>query len=427
MRNSLVIAVMCAALSAAGSASADSPQTAPFGSWKSPITAQMLVAKSVRFGDLSIDGETVYWIESRPEEQGRGAIVRRTPDGSIDDVLPPPFSARTTAHEYGGGALLAAGGTVYFSNYADQRIWRFKPGEPPQPLTPEGKLRFADYVLDAPRNRLIAVEEDHTASDAEPANRIVAIDLASGSVTPLVEGADFYSTPCVSPDGRQLAWLSWNHPNMPWDDTELHVAEIHADGSLGKSRLVAGGKDESIFQGAWAPDGTLYFVSDRSDWWNLYAERDGKVTAVLPMEAEFGAPQWVFGTVTYGFLADGRIVARYSQNGAWRLTVIDPQTGQHRDLDLPYTSISNLAVGGERVYAIVGSPTEPDSIAEIDPATASVNVLRKSSPIAADPAYTSIPQAIEFPTTSVGKQGDGETAHAFYYPPANREFRRARG
>jgi len=440
-RISLVFVLMCAAFSAAAPdpASAATPAVAPFGSWKSPISAEMLVAKSVRFGDLSIDGDTLYWLEGRPEEQGRYAIVRRTPDGKIEDVLPPPWSARTTAHEYGGGAFLPAGGVVYFSNYDDQRIWRIKPGEQPQPLTPAGKQRFADYVLDAKRNRLISVCEDHSVGDAEPANRIVAVDLATGSVTPLVAGANFYSTPCVSPDGSQLAWLAWNHPNMPWDDTAVYVAPIHADGTLGESRLVAGGKDESIFQPTWSPDGTLYFVSDRTNWWNLYAERDGTVTPVLPMEAEFGVPQWVFGYRTFGFLADGRIVLRYEPSGQWRLALLNPTSGELRDFDVPYSSVSNLAVGPDRALAIVSSPTEPDSVIEIDPSSLALppgegrgegsasSVLRKSSPIAADPAYTSIPQAIEFPTSSPGKAAGGKTAHAFYYPPANRDFQGPEG
>ncbi len=430
-----VLVLMCAAFSAADPdpASATTRVVAPFGSWKSPISAEMLVAKSVRFGDLAIDGDTLYWLEGRPEEQGRYAIVCRTPDGKTADVLPPPWSARTTAHEYGGGAFLPADGVVYFSNYDDQRIWRIRPGDEPRPLTPEGKQRFADYVLDAKRNRLISVCEDHTAGDAEPVNRIVAVDLATGSVTPLVTGADFYSTPCVSPDGRELAWLAWNHPNMPWDDTAVYVAPIDVDGTLGESRLVAGGKDESIFQPAWSPDGTLYFVSDRTNWWNLYAERDGKVSPVLPMDAEFGVPQWVFGYRTYGFLADGRIVLRYEPAGEWRLAQLNPTAGELRDFDLPYSSVSNLAVGPDRALAIVSSPTEPDSIIEIDPSKlplppgegrgegSAATVLRKSSPIAADPAYTSIPQAIEFPTDN------GQTAHAFYYPPTNREFRGPEG
>ncbi len=205
------------------------PTVAPYGSWRSPITTQMLVQGAVRFGDMSLDGDIPYWVEVRPEEQGRYAIVRRAPNGTIEDVLPPPFSARTLANEYGGGALLASQGTVYFTNYADQRIWRLTPGSSPQPLTPEGRLRFADFVHDAPRNRLIAVCEDHTNGDDEPPNRIVAISLVDGKITTLVEGADFYSNPRVSPDGRQLAWLAWNHPNMPWDDTELFVASFDGE------------------------------------------------------------------------------------------------------------------------------------------------------------------------------------------------------
>jgi hypothetical protein len=359
----LVLTLMCAAFhSGEPNSAAATPTVAPFGSWKSPITSAMLVAKCVRFGDLSIDRDTLYWVEGRPEEQGRNAIVRRTPDGKIDDVLPPPHSARTTANEYGGGALLAADGVVYFSNYADQRIWRIRPGEAPEPLTPASKQRFADYVLDAKRNRLVGVCEDHSIENDEPVNRIVAVDLSTGRVTPLVEGADFYSSPCVSPGGRQLAWLAWNHPNMPWDGTELCVAPILADGTLGPSRRMAGGVDESIYGPAWSPDGTLYFVSDRSNWWNLYAERDDKVTPILPIEAEFGVPQWVFGTATYGFLADGRIVARYTSGGQWRLAIVDPKTGKHADFDLPYSSVSNLAVGRNSVVALMSSPTESESI-----------------------------------------------------------------
>ena len=408
-----------AAFSAGASrhASAAEPTIAPYGSWRSPITTQMLVQGAVRFGDLSLDGDTLYWVESRPEEQGRYVVVRRRPDGKIEDVLPAPFSARTLCNEYGGGALLASGGTVYFTNYADQRIWRIQPGEvAPQPLTAEGKLRFADFVHDAPRNRLIAVCEDHTTSDDEPPNRIVAVDLANGDVTTLVEGADFYSNPRVSPDGTQLVWLAWNHPNMPWDDTELFVAPIEGDGSLAQARIVAGDLEESIFQPAWSPDGTLYFVSDRTDWWNLYAERHGQIVPVVAMQAEFGAPQWVFGITTYDFAADGRIVARYSQGGMWRLARIDPQSGKYGTLDLPYSHLSGVHVAGNRVFAVAGAPAALDALVEIDLATGAPQVIRRSSPIEPDPDYTSPPEAIEFPADG------GKTAHAFYYPPVNRDF-----
>jgi dipeptidyl aminopeptidase/acylaminoacyl peptidase len=393
------------------------PTVAPYGSWRSPISAKMLVQGAIRFGDVAIDGDTLYWVESRPEEQGRYAIVRRTPDGKIDDVLPTPFSARTLVHEYGGGALVAADGTVFFTNYADQRLWQLRPGEAPRPITPEGKLRFADFVHDRTRNRLIAICEDHTKSDHEPANRIVAISLADGKVTALVEGADFYSNPRVSPDGRNLCWLSWNHPNMPWDGTELYVAPFGDDGSLGKARKVTGGTDESIFQPSWSPQGMLYFVSDRTNCWNLYADRDGTIEPVLPLEAEFGVPQWVFGMTTYGFQPGGQIIARYTMGGKWFVTRIEPRSGKHEPVDLPFSNVSSIDVAGGKAYVIAGSPAEPEALVEINLATGKLQVIRRSSTAKPDPDDTSIPEAIEFPTDG------GKTAHAFYYPPANRDFR----
>ena len=295
------------------------PTTSPYGSWQSPITTHMLVEGTVRIGDISVDGNVLYWVESRPEEQGRYVIARRDAEGVVHDLLPSPFSARTLVHEYGGGALLASAGTVYFSNYTDQRIWSVIPGETPEdaalrPITPEGDLRFADFVHDPTRNRLISVCEDHHGND-EASNRIVAIDLESGQLTTLVEGSDFYSNPRVSPNSRQLAWLSWHHPNMPWDGTELFVASFDENGLLEESRKVGGGDTESIFQPSWSPDGTLYFVSDRTNWWNLYREQNGQLQPIFPMDAEFGAPQWVFGMTTYGFEANGNLVARCSQGG----------------------------------------------------------------------------------------------------------------
>jgi dipeptidyl aminopeptidase/acylaminoacyl peptidase len=421
-----VVYVMCAAAFSNGlsDAAAAKPTVAPYGSWRSPISAKMLVQGAVRFGDVAIDGETLYWVEGRPEEQGRYAIVRRTPDGKVDDILPAPFSARTTVHEYGGGALTVFNGSVFFTNYADQRLWRIKHGEAPQPITAESKLRFADFVHDGARNRLIAVCEDHSAGGHEPANRIVAASLADGKVVPLVEGADFYSNPRLSPDGSQLAWLSWNHPNMPWDGTELFVADIVSDGSLGKPRKIAGGPNESVFQPSWSPDGRLYFVSDRTNWWNLYFAFTNDVgdAAILPMDAEFGAPQWVFGVTTYGFRSYNEIICRYTQSGTWKIGNIwlGPVSGKPRSplttLNLPYSSISSIDVAGDRAYAIAGSPTEPESLIEIDLKSGKSTVIRRSSPIQPDHYYTSVPEVIEFPTEG------GKSAHAFYYPPTNRDF-----
>lgn len=414
---STALIMFLAAFSAGPSPHASAaPIVAPFGSWRTPISTHMLVQGSVRFGDVATDGGSLYWIEARPEEEGRCVIVRRSMEGEIRDVLPAPFSARTLVHEYGGGALAVSGGTVFFTNYADQRLWQLAPGRAPQPITPDSKSRFADFVHDAPRNRLIAVCEDHSTNDNEPTNLIVEINQSDGKVTTLVEGADFYSNPRVSPDGRQLAWLSWHHPNMPWDGTELFVVSIDADGSIGTPRKVAGGDDESIFQPSWSPDGTLYFVSDRTNWWNLYAERDGKIVSILPMDAEFGAPQWVFGMTTYAFQPSGTIIVRYSRDGKWNLMRIDPQSGKQEPIKLPYSNIASIDVAGDRVYAIAASPTETESLVQIDLTTGKTQVIRRSSSVQPDPAYTSIPEAIEFPTDG------GKTAHAFYYPPVNRDY-----
>ena len=415
MKTLIIAAAMCAASLNVDSSQAK-PTVAQYGSWRSPISAQMLVQGAVRFGDVATDGDTVYWIEGRPEEQGRYVIVRRTANGTIEDVLPTPFSARTTVHEYGGGALAAYDGTIFFTNYADQQIWQFKPGHAPQPITAEPKMRFADYQYDASRNRLVAVGEDHAQNDHEPANRIVAVALDDGNVTTLAKGADFYSNPRISPNGKSLSWLQWHHPNMPWDGSELLVAPIEADGSLGKPRLVAGGNDESIFQPTWSPDGTLYFASDRSNWWNLYAERDGKVVPVLPMEAEFGTPQWVFGMTTFGFQPDGTIIARATQAGRWSLLRIDPRSGKSEAIKLPYTNISSIDAAGHHAFLTAGSPTEPESLIDVALPSGKFDVLRRSSAIKPDSANTSVPEAIEFPT------GSNQTAHAFYYPPTNREF-----
>ena len=403
-------------IASTGMTSIGTTAVAPFGSWRSPISAKMLVQGAVRFGDVTTDGNDVYWVEGRPEEEGRYVVVKRTADGKTSDVLPKPFSARTTVHEYGGGAIAVHQGTIYFTNYADQRLWRLSPGQEPQPITSEGKLRVADFVFDASRNRLVAVCEDHSNSDHEPANRIVSVNLADGKISPLVEGADFYSNPRVSPNGRELSWLAWHHPNMPWDGTELFVAQIADDGTLGEPRKVAGGNDESVFQPSWSPDGTLYFVSDRSNWWNLYADRNGKITPVLPMDAEFGVPQWVFGMTTFAFRPDGKIVARYTTAGKWNVLQIEPKTGNHEAIELFYSNISSIDIGGEHLFAIASSPTEPDSLIDLDLSTRKLAVIRRSTPIEPDAAYTSVPQAIEFPTTG------GKTSHAFYYPPTNRDF-----
>ncbi len=242
-------------------------RTAPCGSWKSPITSDLIVSETIHFGQTCRDGEELYWIELRPREKGRCVIVRRAPDGTCVDVNPAPFNARTRVHEYGGGAYLVADGITYFSHFADQRLYRQRRARAPEPLTPEEPWRFADAILDRGGNRLICIGEDHSSGE-EPSNALVSVSLESGAVEVLASGKDFYSSPRLSPDGRRLAWLEWNHPNMPWDGTELRVGELDG-GAITARALAAGGETESIFQPEWSPAGELHFVSDRSGWWNL--------------------------------------------------------------------------------------------------------------------------------------------------------------
>jgi len=391
-------------------------KAAPYGSWKSPITSDLIVSETIGLWQIALDGQDVYWVEGRPTEGGRYVVVRRTPDGKATDVTPPPLNARTRVHEYGGGAFAVANGTVYFSNFADQRLYRQGPGTEPRPVTPEANLRYADGVI-VRGGRMICVREDHTTPGQEAVNAIVSLDLeGGGGGQVLVFGNDFYSSPRLSPDGSRLAWLTWNHPNMPWDGTELWVGELRADGSLGQAERVAGGADESIFQPEWSPDGVLHFVSDRTGWWNLYRWRDRHVEPLVEMEAEFGLPQWVFGMSVYAFESAGRIVCAYTQQGTWRLASLDTTTGELEPIETPYSEIQYVRATPGRVVFLAGSPTESTAIVQLHLDTRRFEVLRRASEISIDPGHLSIPREIEFPTEN------GLTAHAFFYAPKNRDY-----
>lgn len=405
-------------------------QLANYGSWKSPITSDLIVSGTIGLGGISLDGDDIYWMEGRPSEGGRNVIVRRTSDGKIADVTPPPFNVRTRVHEYGGGAFLVADRTVYFSNFTDQRLYSQTIDSEPQPLTPAGDWRYADGIIDRERNRLIYIREDHSTG-SEPVNTIVSINLDNGEdIQILAHGHDFYASPRLSPDNSQLCWISWNHPNMPWDGTELWVAEIKADGSLGEKQLVAGGVSESIFQPEWSRDGVLYFISDRSNWWNFYRWKPiqltsetnslkkwgGEIEPLCEMPAEFGLPQWVFGMLTYAFVSGNKIICTYTQQGIWHLASIDLKTKQLTTIETPYTDISGIKSHDDRVVFLAGSPTESTAIVQLDLATNQLQVLRRASELTIDSGYLSNPEPIEFPTEN------GQTAYAFFYPPKNRDY-----
>lgn len=404
-----------------GSTLRNSPKIAPYGSWKSPITSDLIVEGSVGLSQPSFDGDDIYWIEMRPKEAGRNVIVKRSPSGTCVDVNQPPFNARTRVHEYGGGDYSVSNGLVCFSNFSDQKLYRQDDANAtPQPLTAPGEVRYADSCMDQARGRLICVREDHTSEGVEAVNSIVSVNLEPGDDhgKVLVEGNDFYSTPRLSPDGSQLAWLTWNHPNMPWDGCELWVGEFAEDGSLSSTRWVAGGAAESIFQPEWSPDGVLYFSSDRSGWWNL--ERitaDGGIERVCQSKAELGLPQWVFGMSAYAFASPETIVCSHIDQGVSTFATIETNTGKLTHIDCPYTDIQFLrAANGQAVFR-GGSPTDVGAIVKYDLGTGQFETLRKSNDLEIYPNYFSVPRAIEFPTEG------GLTAHGFFYPPQNPDYR----
>lgn len=407
---------------------------APYGSWLSPISAALAGAGSFRVSNhqLKVDGATVYWTDQRPKERGRNVLMRRTAEGQVEDVTPPGFNVRSTVHEYGGGAFAVKQDIIVFVNYADQQLYRQAGGDPSRITHREGK-RYADMELDLPRNRLVCVREDHTGGGREPVNTLVSVNLAGDEAgTVLVEGADFYASPRLSPDGTRLAYMLWHHPNMPWDGSELWVAEVNADGSLGRHQKVAGGPTESVFQPEWSPSGVLHFVAEPTGWWNLYRWRDGQVEALCPMEAEFGQPQWAFGLSTYGFLTEDRLVCAYAVTGLWQLAVLDTTTGMLTPIQTPYSEIASVRVantpsplvgkgaGGwgsaTHVYFAAGSPHNPPVVAMWETDANRVTPIYRATETTVDPGYLSIPQAIEFPTTG------GLTAYGFYYPPQNKDY-----
>lgn len=395
------------------------PKVAPYGAWKSPITTDLIVSGSVGLSQPVIKGGSVYWIEMRPTEGGRNVVVKRDPNLVVSDVTPPPFNARTRVHEYGGGDYVVGADAVYFSNFSDQRLYVVREAAAAA-ITPVGNVRYAEPVIDESRGRLICVREDHTVEGKEAVNTLVGLKLEAnedhGMI--LVEGADFYSSPRLSPDGTRLVWLTWNHPNMPWDRSDLWMGTFAEDGRLTAIEHVAGGEAESIFQPEWSPDGLLYFVSDRSGWWNLRrVNAAGAIEPVCEMEAEFGMPQWLFGMSSYAFESAERIVCTYIKSGISTLGLIDTQTKEYQPIDCPYSDIRYVrAAPGESVMR-AASPTTPASIVRLDLETRTFEVIRRSNNLEIEAEDISSPRVVDFPTEG------GLTAYGFFYAPKNRDFR----
>ncbi len=396
----------------------------PYGSWPTPITSEVVTAAAVRLGEVWVDGADVVWAEGRPAEGGRTQLVRRTPDGATTDLLPDGRNARTAVHEYGGAAWWVRDGVVWFADWADQRLYRLAPGGAPEPITPEPATPRADRYADgdvAPDGAtIVCVRERHAGpSAADVRNEVVRLS-ADALLEPevLVSGPDFVAAPRLSPDGRTLAWLQWNHPSMPWDDTELVVRDL----ASGEETVVAGGPGESVLEPRFEPDGSLLFVSDRTDWWNLYRWTPGSdIAPVVRLDAEIGVPAWVFGSARYARLDDGRVVYARWRNGRDGLAVrqID---GTLVDLDVPFSAIAAVrAAGPDAVVVVAGSPTAEPGVHRIDVATSAVETLRAPRDLGLELAQFAVPEHITF--DSVDGAGARRRAHAQFYPPASADSR----
>ena len=408
-------------------------RTAPYGSWRSPITSDLIVAQAIALSEVCLDGGSVYWLEGRPQEEGRAVVVRAAPDGRHGDVIAAPYNARTRVHEYGGGAWTVQDGAIYFSNFSDGRLYRqARDASEPQALTPDPPSRdrgwrFADGTIDVRRNRWIGVREDHTGAGL-PVNTIVTVDLARPGDEPgrvLVGGHDFFSSPRLAPDGTRLAWLAWDLPNMPWNGTTLYLADLVDDGALlGAPQAIAGGPAESIFQPEWSADGgTIVFVSDRSGWWNLYRFdlATKAIRPIAPRAAEFGQPQWVFGLSTYAFAGPDRILCTYSEAGLGHLATIDLTAGTLRPVETPFSEFGSVRADGDHVVFRAGAPNLPGCIVSLNLRSGGHRILKKSTDLLERaelgiPDYLTKVEAVEFPTTGA------DTAHALFYPPANRDY-----
>ncbi|MFP6807919.1 MAG: S9 family peptidase [Pseudomonadales bacterium] len=393
---------------------------APYGSWKSPITSDLIVAESIGISSPCFHQGELFWLESRPQEAGRNVLVKRDRQGKETDVNPAPFNIRTRVHEYGGGAWLLFADSLIFSNFTDQQLYRQIIGdEQPAQLTNSPELRFADGIVDHRNNRIIIVVEDHSGS-GEAENKLGAVDLESGEVSILSSGHDFFASPSISSDGGSLAWITWDHPNMPWDETTLWHASITADGTLEDIKKVAGGTIDkqkiSVQQPRFSASGELYFVSDESGWWNIHNIKNEVETNLLPLEAEFGQPHWGFGLCNFKFLDDEHLICIYGIKNESHLAILDLNKGELEDIDLPYTSISGVSLHENELVFMAASPTEFSGIVSLNLASREATDIKKTTVLALEEGYFSIPETISFPSAG------GEQSHGFFYPPTNKDY-----
>jgi len=400
-----------------------------YGSWPSTLSADMLAMGGHRLGHLVVDAGYVYWLESKPEQAGR-VVINRCLITDGNNVAKPEvitgdnFSVRTRAHEYGGADFSVRGDTLLFSNDDDQRLYLQKGVDKPIAVTPEPEfkhaLRYADMEFSKDGDWVVCVRERHLKKNTplEVINEIVIISLTENTEPQvLVSGADFYSYPRISPDGRKLTWTCWDHPNMPWDQTALWVADIDSRGQLSNRTCLLKNENESIYQPSWCPDGELHFVSDRSGWWNIYSFRDDVLNAITPMDVNFGFPQWQFGLTSYAFVDRHRIFAIYTKDGRENLCLIEPSKGLVHPLDAPFCTFTNaLFYQDNKLVFIAANEVKPSSVILWDLQTEKAAQLSQIKPALLTNDNISVAEAIRFPTT------DDKSAYGFYYQPLNKQY-----
>jgi dipeptidyl aminopeptidase/acylaminoacyl peptidase len=388
--------------------------------WKSDITTDFILSDSVRLGEVQIDNGNIFFLEGRPSEKGRNAIVKMR-DEKSKCILPVEYNARSKVHEYGGGAYTVSKDRVYFINFSDQRIYLLEK-EKLTPITKEGNFSYSEMVINEKLNKLYCIREDH--SQEEIKNEIVNIDLKTKKISIVATGCDFYSSIAINSDCKKMVFLQWNHPNMPWDGTELVLADIEANGSISNEKSVAGGVDISIFQPRWSANGDLYYISDKTNWWNIYRYRDGKAENITPANAEFGYPQWVFGLSNYDFVEKGNkkyIVCTYCQNGKKYLATLDLESLELKNFDMPFNSYNYVQGYKNRAYFIGGSPTLANSLVELDIDSGKYKILKKSKDVSVEIEDISVAEFIEFPTEN------NKTAYGYFYPPKNKKYKLKKG
>lgn len=399
----------------------------PFGFWPSPISSAALTQASVTPSYPQFAQGVLFWLETRPAEQGRGVIVAQLPDGTKRDLLPAGFSARSQLLEYGGCPYLVAGEQLIFCNAQDQNLYSLQwqaSADQPRPLCPPGQRRFGDLLWDATHGRLIGVMEEASDAQTEPQLSIVAIPLGGQACEPqtLVSGADFYAYPCLSPSGRYLAWVSWNHPAMPWDATRLSWATLDQDGQLGQAQILAGADGQtSINQPQFSPDGALYWVSDQDNWWNLYRLQaqnfgpaaSGEAEQITRLTAECATPRWVSGMWCYGFMDASRLVLCYSQDGLWHLAQLNTQSAECLPITSDLNYFADVFAAEGRAFCIAANSQEAPRVHEI----AAGQLLAMQPEAVGFPLdYYAKPRSLYFPTT------DGSPVHGFFYPPHNPDY-----